>query len=239
MLVARHKSSGTKHCIKKCFKDLQQQLRQRVRENPKMEVEVMEKLNFDSIISDPNNNISPYAKYIVKLIESLEDDGAHVTILEYLGDGDMCTYMQHLERKGLSINIAQKFTLQLVYGVKYIHTIGYCHLDLSLENLLLDRKNNLIKICDFGLSRRILHDFNNNIRKYPVSYIKPGKKGYIAPEINAFETFYGEKADVFSIGVIIWICMSFIFNILGTLSSVLVLFFFFVFFLACRRCCSI
>eukprot|EP01083_Nonionella_stella_P197548 726223_1 len=58
-----------------------------------------------------------------------------------------------------------------------MHCNGYCHLDLSLENVLWDKKNDLVKICDFGLARNL------------------------APEMYAYQRFNREKADVFSLGV--------------------------------------
>merc|ERR1712154_193950 len=38
--------------------------------------------------------------------------------------------------------------------------------------------------------------------------IRPGKKGYMAPEIYAYQRFNGEKADVFSLGVLIFILLT-------------------------------
>merc|ERR1712154_131404 len=38
--------------------------------------------------------------------------------------------------------------------------------------------------------------------------IRPGKKGYMAPEIYAYQRFNGEKCDVFSLGVLIFILLT-------------------------------
>jgi serine/threonine protein kinase len=34
-------------------------------------------------------------------------------------------------------------------GVKYVHQQGFCHLDLRVENIMIDEEYN-IKIVDFG-----------------------------------------------------------------------------------------
>jgi len=77
-----------------------------------------------------------------------------------------------------------------------------CHLDLSLENLLLT-KNRLLKICDFGLAR----DCKKNER-FPASNDKPGKLLYMAPEIFEHKPFYGHKADIWSLGVTLFLMIT-------------------------------
>lgn len=46
---------------------------------------------------------------------------------------------------------AQRYFLQLMSGVDYLHTRGVAHRDLKPENLLLDENDNL-KISDFGMA---------------------------------------------------------------------------------------
>jgi len=78
--------------------------------------------------------------------------------------------------------------------VHFIHQNGMVHLDLSLENVLLT-KQNVVKICDFGLAKEG-KDFKLSTR--------PGKLPYMAPEIFELKEFDGQKADVWSLGVILW-----------------------------------
>ncbi len=70
------------------------------------------------------------------------------------------------------------------------------HLDLKPENILIDDDLKL-KICDFGFSQ----DVNNRITT------NKGSDGYKSPEIYraSFEGFDGEKADIFALGVILFI----------------------------------
>jgi len=78
--------------------------------------------------------------------------------------------------------------------VEFIHKNGLVHLDLSLENILLT-KQKVLKICDFGLARE------GRIFKLPHPV---GKLPYMAPEVFAKKEFDGQKADVWSLGVILW-----------------------------------
>lgn len=62
-------------------------------------------------------------------------------------------------------------------GLEQVHTKGQvAHLDLKLENLLLDKNFNL-KICDFGFAE----DINLNV------FTSKGTVGYKAPEIHNLE----------------------------------------------------
>merc|ERR1719242_2275794 len=98
----------------------------------------------------------------------------------------------------------KKYAAQLTTAVYHMHCAGYCHLDLSLENVLWDKRADTLKICDFGLCRKL----KPNEALFDSATIRPGKKGYMAPEIYAYQKFSGEKADVFSLGVLLFILLT-------------------------------
>lgn len=52
---------------------------------------------------------------------------------------------------GMAQNEAQRYFMQLMSGVKYLHDRGVAHRDLKPENILLDDRDN-IKISDFGMA---------------------------------------------------------------------------------------
>jgi len=92
------------------------------------------------------------------------------------------------------------FFRQLVEAIAYIHSMGFCHRDLKLENLLFDSDFN-VKITDFQFASE-MRDADGAKKVF----IKPiGTRGYMAPEMLSYVYRYtGDKADTFSLGVILF-----------------------------------
>ena len=78
-------------------------------------------------------------------------------------------------------------------GVQACHNAGIFHLDLKLENIVLDEKF-VPKICDFGLAT----DNRGNLIK------RVGTFKYGPPQINEKKEYTGEKADIFYLGSILF-----------------------------------
>ena len=90
----------------------------------------------------------------------------------------------------------QKIFTQLVGAVTYVHDLSCVHRDLKLENILLDKHEN-VKLVDFGFTR----EYEGN-----ASYLQTfcGTVCYSAPEMLKGEKYAGEKVDVWSLGVILY-----------------------------------
>ena len=82
---------------------------------------------------------------------------------------------------------------KILQGIKVIHDNGICHRDIKADNILLDEEFN-IKICDFG--------FSSYNKKFQEEYF--GTRKYMAPEIVKGLTYDGIKADIFSLGVLLF-----------------------------------
>lgn len=81
-------------------------------------------------------------------------------------------------------------TYQMFRSLAYIHSLGICHRDIKPQNLLLDPRTGVLKLCDFG-SAKILVTGEPN-----VSYIC--SRYYRAPELIFGATNYTTKIDVWS-----------------------------------------
>ncbi len=69
--------------------------------------------------------------------------------MEYYSGGELFEYI--LRKKRLKEPMARKLFAQLISSVNYMHSQGIVHRDLKLENLLLDKHENII-VTDFGFA---------------------------------------------------------------------------------------
>lgn len=107
---------------------------------------------------------------------------------------ELYNYLSH--HGPIEPSMVQKIFTQLVGAVSYVHSKSCVHRDLKLENILLDKNEN-VKLCDFGFTREY---------EGKSSYLQTwcGTVCYSAPEMLKGEKYAGEKVDVWSLGVILY-----------------------------------
>ena len=109
-------------------------------------------------------------KYIVKLLDVFytnNDDNKIVQnlVLEFVPKS-LEKYIEKfkLEKKIIPIEKIKKIAKQLLTGLNYCHKKNIIHRDLKPENILFT-EDEQVKICDFGSSKRIKLEKNNNTSK--------------------------------------------------------------------------
>lgn len=80
--------------------------------------------------------------------------------------------------------------------------MGISHRDIKPENVLLDQQLEL-RIADFGSAAKCRNEAKMAIQFD--SAIAVGSQEYNAPEINMDKLYLGEKADVFSLSVCLFL----------------------------------
>ncbi|KAL6486112.1 hypothetical protein MHYP_G00055040 [Metynnis hypsauchen] len=101
------------------------------------------------------------------------------------------------DTEGLTTMDLLSFTYQVARGMEFLASKNCVHRDLAARNVLLSQ-GKIVKICDFGLARDIMHD-NNYVSKG--STFLPVK--WMAPE-SIFDNLYTSLSDVWSYGILLW-----------------------------------
>ncbi|KAG3063020.1 hypothetical protein PI124_g18929 [Phytophthora idaei] len=148
--------------------------------------------------------LEPHENVLQTLDQFLEGDTWFI-VMEFCDGGDLCQTLESLPQHHLPEVEVLPLFLQIVRGVRWLHSNGIAHRDLSLENVLLSRSNGdgdgataTAKICDFGLSteaERVCHE-------------RVGKVHYMAPEVVAGSAYDPRAADVWSLGIILFVLLT-------------------------------
>jgi serine/threonine protein kinase len=118
-------------------------------------------------------------------------------LMEYAPYGDMFDLLTSFT--SFPSFIARSYTKQMVDAVSYLHSRGIAHLDIKLENFLLDAKFG-IKLGDFGFSR-LTND--QQMLKEQV-----GTPDYWTAEQHEGKSFNALKVDVFNLGITLFLMVA-------------------------------
>ena len=131
-----------------------------------------------------------------EIVKNVYGDNVEVSYisLELAEKGEFFDYISEGEK--FSEKTTRFFFHKLINALEYIHNNGYAHRDIKPENMLFDKNFNL-KFADFGFST-----------KMSTSDERRGTFGYMAPEVLARIDHDPKKADIFSIGVILFIMVT-------------------------------
>jgi serine/threonine protein kinase len=116
-----------------------------------------------------------------------------------VNNGELFDYITR-RAHGLEEETALMFFRQILSAVGYCHSFNICHRDLKPENILLT-KDLEIKIADFGMAA--LHQSPDHRLKTSC-----GSPHYAAPELIKGNTYRGNQADIWSLGVILYAMLS-------------------------------
>ena len=139
--------------------------------------------------------------FIVKFIEfsqgsfklSEHEDFKPYLLLELSDKGELNDYI-NCSRNGFKEKHCKIIFYEILKGIQVMHNADICHRDIKAQNILLTGERYNIKICDFGFSSDSTETLNGFY----------GTREYMAPEVIMGKEYNGIKADIFSLGVLLF-----------------------------------
>jgi serine/threonine protein kinase len=137
-------------------------------------------------------------------VASLES-GAPYMVLEYLEGHDLSDVLTDTEGD-LAIETSVDWLLEALEAVAQAHQLGIIHRDLKPANLFLSTRQDgsrVIKVLDFGISKATNPGDVNDVAVTSTQALL-GSPGYMAPEQIRSSKSVDARADVWSVGVILY-----------------------------------
>jgi serine/threonine protein kinase len=171
--LARDKRDGQVYAIKKMIKSEIIRLKQ-----------VEHVLSEKQILSNIRN------PFIVKYMESFQDNENLYVVMEYVEGGELFKYLRMAGK--FPSRVAKFYAAEVIIALGYLHENNIIYRDLKPENIMLDAQAH-IKIVDFGFAKRV------EDRTWTIC----GTPDYMAPEIIQSKG-HGKAADWWTLGILIY-----------------------------------
>lgn len=126
---------------------------------------------------------------------ALSSDLNSVYLMLEFCNASLLQYISSFKQERIPENQIKCIMRQILEGLKYLHRYFIIHRDIKPENLLVD-SNGILKISDFGLSRKF---------SYPLKAMTPDvvTVWYKAPELLLEAPTYGPAIDIWAAGCVL------------------------------------
>ncbi|OEL26495.1 Serine/threonine-protein kinase RUNKEL [Dichanthelium oligosanthes] len=138
---------------------------------------------------------------VLKFYSWYETSAHFWLVLEYCVGGDLKGLLE--QDKKLPENSIHDLAYDLVKALQFLHSQGIIYCDLKPSNILLDEFG-CMKLCDFGLARRLKDIETTNPGDVPQPM--KGTPCYMAPELFREEGVHSYASDFWALGCVLYEC---------------------------------
>jgi len=135
--------------------------------------------------NDPENK-----RHCIQLISRFDHEDHLCMVFEAMHQNLRTALRQHGHKRGIQIDAIRIYARQLFTALRYMERLNIMHADLKPDNIVVNDKYNLLKVCDFGSAS---NGDDNEITPYLVS------RFYRPPEIM-MGLHYGCPIDMWAAG---------------------------------------
>ncbi|XP_043071725.1 mitogen-activated protein kinase kinase kinase 7-like [Drosophila grimshawi] len=146
-----------------------------------------------AIVNEAHNLAKANHKNIIKLYGTTYHNDRSFLVMEYMAGGSLWHLLHQQKNKKYELTDSVRWLTQAAEALAYLISEIGVHRDVKPQNMLLDAEQKNLKICDFGMVRKVATFMTN----------KRGTAVYMAPEVfNGCK--YSDKCDVYSLGISMW-----------------------------------
>ena len=152
----------------------------------------------DRFISEAQSMAHLDHPHIIRVFDVVLDSDLPFIVMELVPGGSLA---QWVERHGpMPPRLAVKCILQTAAALGAAHTAGVVHRDVKPHNVLVDAKG-LCRLGDFGIARAEATELRTLVGS------RMGTEGYMAPEQQVDASSVDERADIYGLGVSLWVLL--------------------------------
>ncbi|XP_054168435.1 serine/threonine-protein kinase SIK3 homolog [Oppia nitens] len=134
-------------------------------------------------------------RHILRLYQVMQSAQHVMLVTEFCAGGEI--FDQLVANGRMQESAARDYFAQIIAAVDFLHRQGIVHRDLKAENLLLSADLRTVKLADFG--------FSNYFSRDALLATWCGSPPYAAPELFEGRHYSGPKADIWSLGVVLYV----------------------------------